>query len=232
MKNKTISIGHRGAKGHFAENTIQSIEKAIELGAQMVEFDVHKCSSGEIVLMHDTTLNRTTNGKGKISDYTYKQLTQYKVAGEYAIPTLQDVLNTVKKKVALNIELKGKSTASNVSFILNRYIQKTPYAPDDFLVSSFNWEELKKFKLLSPQIPVAVLTESNPEEAILFAKEINAVAIHIDYNLLSEPILKKMHQEGFKVHVFTVNKPKDIARFKEWEVDGIITDYPERVHEN
>jgi glycerophosphoryl diester phosphodiesterase len=107
-----LNIGHRGAKGHIAENTIASIHKAIELGADGIEIDVFLCKSGEIVLFHDKTLEKLTNGDGNIEDKNLEELRKLKVLNSsYSIPTLEEVLKSIDKDVFLNIELKGRNTA-------------------------------------------------------------------------------------------------------------------------
>ena len=105
--NNTLSIGHRGAKGYVAENTYESINKAIELGVDGIEIDVFKCASGELVLFHDKNLKELTGESGLIENLTTKQLEQFLVQGKYKIPTLTDVLKRIEKPLFVNIELKG-----------------------------------------------------------------------------------------------------------------------------
>ncbi len=111
MFNKPLKIGHRGAKAHSVENTIASIEKALELRVHGIEIDVHKCISGELVVFHDFTLDEMTNGSGEVAKHTLEQLKILKVKDQYEIPTLEEVLDIIDKKCILNIELKGKDTA-------------------------------------------------------------------------------------------------------------------------
>ena len=107
-----LNIGHRGAKGHVAENTLASIQKAMELGADGIEIDVFRCFSGEIVVFHDKTLNKLTNGTGYIEKNTLSELKELKILGStHSIPTLEEVINSIGKDVFLNIELKGSNTS-------------------------------------------------------------------------------------------------------------------------
>ena len=110
-KNDPLIIGHRGAKGHVAENTLPSIAKAIELGVDGIEVDVFLCKSGELVVFHDKKLDRLTNAKGYIESLEYDSIKKISVLGKYKIPTLDEVLELIGGKAFLNIELKGSGTA-------------------------------------------------------------------------------------------------------------------------
>ncbi len=229
VKQDMMVIGHRGAKGHVAENTLESIEKALELGADGVEIDVFRCDSGEIVLMHDETVDRTTNGSGYIEDLSVFQINSLTVEGKYKIPILQDVLKLLQGKAKLNIELKGKKTADKVSHIVNYYIENRGWHAGDILVSSFNWDELRSFRERNDKVPIGVLTEEDPLKALAVAKELNAYAIHPDFKTLTAENVEEIQDAGFKIFTWTVNEPEDIQRIKELGVDAIISDYPERV---
>ncbi len=109
-----LRIGHRGAAGHAPENTLDSFRKAVELECDMTELDVHVCASGEVVVIHDETLDRTTDGKGQVSDHKLSELKQLDAGNGEEIPTLAEVLMLLKDKVMLNIELKGLGTAKPV----------------------------------------------------------------------------------------------------------------------
>jgi len=111
MSNKILKIGHRGAKGHVTENTLESIQKAIDLGVDGVEIDVHLCASGELVVFHDFTVDRMTDGTGEISNFSLKELKKLKVKSRFQIPTLSQVLLLVSNRCLVNIKLKGKNTA-------------------------------------------------------------------------------------------------------------------------
>ena len=226
---KTLVIGHRGAMGHETENTLASIQKAMDLGVDMVEIDVFKIQSGEIVVFHDYTVDRLTNGPGKIEEYNIFDLKKLIVRGGHKIPVLQDVLKVIDNKVALNIELKGSGTADKVNFIMNYYIEKNNWSPANFLISSFNWAELREMRKYNPNVAIAVLTEDNPLDAIPFAKELNAVAINPYFKKLDIEVANEIRDAGFKIYTWTVNEPKDIDAMKQIGVDGIITNFPERV---
>lgn len=225
-----LVIGHRGAMGHETENTLASIKKAMDLGVDMIEIDVFKIKSGEIVVFHDDTVDRLTNGPGKIEEYNIVELRKLIVDGGHKIPMLQDVLKLIDNKVVLNIELKGANTADRVNFIMNYYIKDKNWSPDNFIISSFKWDELREIRKQNPEVAIAILTEENPVDAIPIAKELNAVAINPYFKELDETVAAQIKDAGFKVYTWTVNEPQDIEAMKEIGVDGIITNYPERVN--
>ncbi|MFD2791084.1 glycerophosphodiester phosphodiesterase family protein [Arenibacter sp. H213] len=227
--NKPLVIGHRGAMGHETENTLASVQKALDLGVDMIEIDVFKIRSGEIVVFHDVSLERLTDGTGKIEAYNYDDLQNLTLEGGHKIPTLQEVINLMDKKAHLNIELKGSNTADRVNFIINYYVREKGWPLDKFLISSFKWEELKRMRALNPQIRIAILTDKDPLQAIAIGEELNALAINPYYKTLTLENVDKIQKEGFKVYPYTVNEVEDIKSMKQMGVDGIITNYPERI---
>jgi glycerophosphoryl diester phosphodiesterase len=229
-QHKLLVIGHRGAMGHETENTISSIEKALELKVDMIEIDVFKIASGEIVVFHDDTVERLTNGTGNVEDYSWEELQKLVVTGNHKIPLLSAVLDVIDKKVPLNIELKGAGTAKDVNVALQKYIKEKDWKLDDFLISSFNWEELKIMRQVNNDVAIAILIEeANPLEALTIAKELKAVAINPDYEKLDAEIANQIHAAGFKIYPWTVNEPQAIINMKKIGVDGVFTNFPERV---
>ena len=223
-------IGHRGAMGHEVENTLASVQKAMELGVDMIEIDVFKIKNGEIVVFHDVYLDRLTDTSGSIEDFDFQRLSQVKVAGGNAIPLLSDVLNIIDKKVILNIELKGAGTAKKVDSLVRNFIDQKGGSNKDFIISSFKWDELRTMRRLNTEIPIAILTEDDPLEGIPIAQELNAEAINPDFEKLDLAKVQKIKKAGFKIYTWTVNEPGDIEMAKSWAVDGIITNFPERIN--
>lgn len=228
FQNDMKVIGHRGAMGHETENTLASIQKAMDLGVDMIEIDVFKIKSGEIMVFHDERLERLSNAGGKIEDYNIFDLRKVVLEGNHKIPMLQDVLKLIDHKVPLNIELKGADTSDRVNFIMEYYIKERGWKLEDFLISSFNWDELKSMRAYNPNVAIAVLTEGDPIEAVAVAKELGAVAINPYYKSLTEEKVARLHKEGFKVFTWTVNETEDIAKMRSIKVDGIFTNFPER----
>lgn len=226
---KPLNIGHRGAMGHETENTIASVRKALELNVDMIEIDVFLIKSGELVVFHDEMLDSLTNTSGKIEDFTLEELQKVVVKGNHHIPTLEEVIEIIGKKVSLNIELKGKNTAEPTSQLLQKYYQKG-WEKDDFVISSFLWDELEKFRKFDKEISIAVLTEENPTDAISIGKKLKAVAINPWWKTLTKENSQRIHHEGFLIYTYTVNEPADIKFVTELGVDGIFCNFPERLH--
>ncbi|XLS28734.1 glycerophosphodiester phosphodiesterase [Flavobacteriaceae bacterium M23B6Z8] len=227
-KQEMIIIGHRGAMGYETENTLASVEKALELDVDAIEIDVFKIKSGEIVVFHDDEVDRLTNGTGAIEEMNFVEIANLTLEGGHRIPLLQDVLKRIDAKCKLNIELKGSETAEKVYHIIDYYIDKKGWKKEDFIISSFKWEELRKYRSLDNQIAIAVLTEEDPLDAIPVAEELNAVAINPYFKNISSQNLLKIHEKGFKVYTWTVNEEEEISRLRSLGVDGVFTNFPDR----
>lgn len=226
---KPIVIGHRGAMGHETENTLASIRKAIELKVDMIEIDVFKIKTGEIVVFHDNEVDRLTNGSGFIEDYSFSQLRELVVDGGHTIPTLQEVLDEMAGEVDLNIELKGANTAEEVNRIVEDNVEKGPWKLNDFIISSFKWDELKDMRAANSEIQIAVLTGKDPINAIEIAQELNAKAVNPHFEQMNAENNLTLKEAGLKIYPWTVNESQDISAMKRLGVDGIITNYPERI---
>ncbi|AXG75252.1 glycerophosphodiester phosphodiesterase [Flavobacterium arcticum] len=224
-----LKIGHRGAKGHVSENTLASFEKALDLGVNAIEFDVHVCATGELVVFHDFTVDRTTNGTGEVHKLSLAELKALKVEEDHSITTLDEVLQLLHSKCFINIEMKGRYTAKPLAELLRKYVEEKGYSYEDFIVSSFQYEELKQMSELNPNVHLGVLTQASVAQAWDWAVEFSAKAIHPHYSLLTETNVERAREAGFKIYTWTVNELEDIARLKKYGVDGIISDYPERL---
>ena len=218
-----LKIGHRGAKGYEPENTLISFGKAIDLNVDGMELDVHLSSDGEIMVIHDETIDRTTNGKGFVENFTSSQLK------ELEIPTLIEVLDFANRRCFINIELKGIGTAKPVVDLIEYYISEKNWNYNHFLISSFDWKKLEEVHLLNPKIRIGVLTEESISTALAFAKKIKAFSIHPDYALLSKENVALVQEKGFEVYPWTVNSNEDIQKIKSFNVNGIISDFPDRI---
>ena len=227
-----LVIGHRGARGHLAENTLPSIAKALELGVDGIEIDVFRCASEELVVFHDQTLEKLTNATGYIEQLDLDSIRNIEVLNGFTIPTLEEVLNLINGRVMLNIELKGSQTAILTDQMLQTFFEKETWSAEKILISSFDWEELKLFYEVNQKVPIAILTEDDPLDALPIAKELNAVAINPNYKSLNKENLTKIHKKGLKIYPWTVNQPEEISALLALGVDGIITDFQERVPKN
>lgn len=221
--NSILKIGHRGAKGHKPENTLISFEKAIGFNVDGVELDVHLSLDGKLIVIHDETIDRTTPNNGFVKNSTSSDLK------ELGIPTLIDVLDLVNRRCFVNIELKGIGTSKPVVELIAHYISNKNWNYNDFLVSSFDWKMLEEIQLLNPKIRIGVLTEDTIETALAFAKKIKAVSIHPDYRLLIKENVALVQENGFEIYTWTVNSTEDIQKIKSFNVNGIISDFPDRI---
>ncbi len=229
-QNSILNIGHRGAKGHVAENTIASIKKAIELGADGIEIDVFRCLTGEIVLFHDKILDNLSNGTGYIEEKSLSELKELNILGsKHSIPTLEEVIKSIGKEVFLNIELKGPDTSKGSLEMVNKYVKSGKIKLSNILFSSFNWNELVKLRNLDSDVKIALITGEDPLEAISPALSLNAIAINPNYKKLNKDNVQKIFSSGFKIYTWTVNNKLDIIKVKSLKVNGIITDFPERI---
>ena len=223
-----LCIGHRGARGHAPENTLLSIDTGIRLGAEMIEFDV-QCCEGELVVIHDPRLERTTNGQGRVEECRLDYLRSLDAGQGQQIPTLREVLDLVEARVSLNIEIKSAGgTATSVATALREALADG-WNASQFLVSSFHLPELYEFKQLAPEIPIAALVCGVPLDWAGCAVELGAQALNVSAEFADTRLLHDAHARGLKMYVYTVNHPDDIRRFRDAGFDGVFSDYPDRV---
>ena len=224
-----LRIGHRGAMGYEPENTLRSFKKALALNVDMVELDVHVCKTGEVVVIHDRSVDRTTNGSGLVVEKTLDELKKLDAGMGERIPTLQEVLDILNGKVDVNIELKGIGTAESVARIIEENVTTKRWNYDQFLVSSFNQYELEEFRGLSKQTRVGILVSNTGVGLWGLAKKVKAYSIHINISFISREMVNEAHRRGYLVFVYTVNDIREINKMKLIGVDGIFSNYPDRV---
>lgn len=229
IKFVVFKIGHRGAMGTEPENTLRSFSKALELGVDMIELDVHLCKSGELVVVHDNKVDRTTNGKGYVSRKSLAELKILNAGKGEKIPTLPEVLDLIDGKVKINIELKGKETARLVAELIEKYVSIHNWQYENFLVSSFDHLELKKFHKLNPAVKIGILFKRAPLRLSSLIEKLNPWSIHPPLKIVNRKFVDAMHKKGKQVFVWTVNEKKDIGRMRALGVDGIFSDFPDRL---
>ena len=225
-----VKVGHRGAAGHEPENTLRSFRKAMELGADMVELDVQLCGSGELVIIHDATVDRTTDGSGEVAELTLDELRALNTGMGERIPTLQEVIDLAAGRMGVNIELKGPGTARPALEHIETALDGG-WEIADFHVSSFRLEELSAIRELSGDVRTGVLYALDDGGIMSFAEDNGAYSLNPHHRTVTSDLMAKAHGRGLKVFAWTVNEPEDIARIKALGVDGIISDYPERIDE-
>jgi len=221
-----LCIAHRGGAGHEPENTVLAVRKALELNADGIEVDVYNVE-GELMVIHDETLERTTNGIGSVAGKSVDYLRSLDAGKGERIPMLREIFDTVAGRAFINIELKGSDTALPVKDLIAQYAGRPGWNYDRFLVSAFDHRELSKAAHCG--IPIGVLWHRPPRDWETVAAELDAASVNLHFKHANRRLIEKAHLREMKVFAYTVNLHSDIRRMREKNVDGIFTDYPERV---
>ena len=225
-----IKIAHRGASGYCPENTLAAFSKAAELAAGMVELDVHMSSDGQVMVIHDETVDRTTSDSGAVASMTAAQLQKLDAGAGEKIPTLEEVLVLLGGRCGVNVELKGDGTAAPVAELLRSFVNAGKIAPAKIVVSSFDHEQLAELKEIAPEIRRAPLFGKElPGDFFETVHALGAWSVNLSKASVTAELVERCHGEGVRVLVYTVNDPDEIAHLKELGVDGIIGDYPDRL---
>lgn len=222
-----ICIGHRGAKGYEPENTLRSMSRALELGADWIELDVHLVEN-ELVVIHDTRLERTTNGKGRLDESSLDYIRSLDAGCGERVPLLGEAFDLVAGRASINVELKGPGTAEPVvHFLSDRFSRGL--SPEHVLISSFDHRQLALVRSLDARLRVGALLVGFPVDGAAFAERVGAYSVNPSLEFVDEAFVSDAHARGLKVLVFTANRPDEIATLFELGVDGIFSDFPDRV---
>jgi len=224
-----LKIGHRGACGYEPENTLKSFSRALELKVAMVELDVHCCKSGELVVIHDNRVDRTTDGSGYVAEMELDELRKLDAGKGERIPYLMEVFDLIDRRIPINIELKGEGTARPVYYLIEKYIEGENWSYDDFMISSFNHYELAAFSKLNPKMRIGALVEGIPIGYAEFAERLGAYSVNIGLDFINREFVDDVHKRGMKVFVYTVNIPEDFDRMRSLGVDGVFSNFPDRI---
>ncbi|RDY24690.1 glycerophosphodiester phosphodiesterase [Romboutsia maritimum] len=229
---------HRGFSGYYPENTMLSFKKCLDLNICGIEFDVHKTKDEKLVVIHDETIDRTFNGCGLVQDYTLKELKNFKSSIEgfednddCKIPTLEEVLELfLPTNFILNIELKTdnihyKNIEKDVIDLINKYNIK-----NRIILSSFNPNSLKICNEIDSTINTGLLFEIYNNQILDLAKNLNANYIHPPVNLVTEHLLNTFYKNNFEVNVYTANSTEDMIKLINFKVNGIFTNYPDKLN--
>ena len=180
---------------------------------------MRRCGDGSIVVIHDETIDRTTNGRGRVASLSYDQLRRFDAGFGQSIPVLADVLDEFGGRCLLNIELKDTAIAQDVKkLVMHRGLEQ------QVIISSFEWQELAP---ALPEIPIALLS-SQQKHLIAAAKELRAAAIHPRKDIVSPALIHAAREANLKTHVWTVNDPAEVAILRDMGADGIFSDFPEK----
>jgi glycerophosphoryl diester phosphodiesterase len=231
MERAVLNIGHRGASGSSPENTLASFRGAIDAGAQMCELDVRLTRDGVPIVIHDETVDRTTDGCGAVADFTLEEIKRLDAGGWFdrrfageRIPTLDEVFTAVKGRCALNIELKAGNTERQVCELIRKY-----GTMESSIVSSFEWDLLWRVREIEPAVRIGLLAEADPARLIAQATANSVAAIHPRFDLASAELCRAAHSSRLRVYTWTVDAPEAMRVLVGNGVDGIITNYPERL---
>lgn len=225
-------IAHRGSSRRAPENTVSSILCSVEDKADYAELDVQQTKDGVVVLMHDKNLKRLSKLNKNVEETNYKNIEELSVYGNNfkkfkgeKIPTLDQVVKKTKGKIKLDIEIKSYGNNFNLPERVVNIIEDNN-AVDNSIVCSFDYNVLQKVKKLNPKIQIGYITCSNSED-IFRLKDVDFYSVcnaKVDKELID-----KVHRRNKKIHVWTVDNIKDMNKFVRMGVDGIITDYPEKL---
>jgi glycerophosphoryl diester phosphodiesterase len=238
MVNQSMVLGHRGFSANYPENTRLAFRKALELGIDGLEFDVQLTADEVPIIMHDPTVDRTTDGRGLVSLMDYGQIRQLNAAkcrpemGFQSVPTLQDVLNDayeVCPKGFYNIEIKVYD--ENWKTLIDRVVSVANQHPlrKQILFSSFHHRCLEYLKDHYPSFEVGLLFDQEIVEPWYIAKQLKAYSVNLDYRLTSDELISACHAEQLRVAVWTVDDLEQIQRFIHRNTDIVISNVPDMV---
>lgn len=233
----TINYAHRGASGYYPENTMVSFEKAVEMGCSGIETDVQMTKDGILVLIHDELVNRTTDKAGFVKDFTYSELKKLD-AGSWLskdfsgcrIPAVEELMLFAKNQdIIINFEIKtGVIEYKGIEEKLIGMIYKYNLT-DRVILSSFNHYSTVKCKEISKDIKTGLLYMEGIYKPERYAKFVGADALHPYFYALNRDIIKDIKDEGIMINTFTVNDTDYMNYFYKLGIDGIITNYPDKL---
>lgn len=215
-------VAHRGASAYEPENTIRAIKRAIELGADMVEVDTHSTSDSQLVVIHDPTVDRTTNGKGTVKQMTLQEIRRLDAGKDERIPTLREVLGLSRDKIEVMIEAKGIG--------IERLLVELLEAEDvlhRIVVTSFMTDAIGKIKELNPKISIGQIFSWKIPNIVQKALELRVSCMAPQYGLVTKEMVKDLHERRIALFAWTVNNRRVAERLIELGVDGIVTNRPD-----
>jgi glycerophosphoryl diester phosphodiesterase len=221
---RILRIGHRGACGHAPENTLASIEEAIALHCDLTELDVRQTVDGSLVLLHDARVDRTTNGTGPLAKMAIEDVQKLDAGGGQRIPTLEQALTVAHGRIGLILEFKTKGLA----YCVYDRVRTTGFS-GELIYASFLWDELQLIRQVDPKAKTLALFNRVTQNPVSLALRIGATHVGLPFDTALDCVVEALHQAHLQVFVYTVNLPADIARMQALGVDGIISDYPERI---
>lgn len=226
---KPLLIGHRGARGLAPENTLKAMDAGIAAGCTWLEFDVQLHPEGHLFVLHDLTLDRTTNGKGLASDCAWDALRALDAGQGERLPTLDEVLDRVGQRARLNIEIKTWAGTGVAVAECLRVRLAAGWQATQFMVSSFHLPELQTFKQQLSAVPVAVLLCGVPLDGASCASVLGAAALNQSAEFVDAALVADAKARGLAVNVYTVNDAAEYLRLASLGIDGVFTDVPDQL---
>ncbi len=222
-----VCFAHRGASGHEPENTLRSFSKALALGAPWIEFDV-RAVEDEAIVFHDRTLTRCAKRFGFIDRQSLAAVRSYDVGKGERIPLLSEVLALIRGKAKAQVELKGFGSASAAARVIKEALVQG-WQARDFLVSAFDQIELSIFKGEHPEIPIGLLVYGYPINLDEMIRTFEPISLHLHIDAVTTQRIADARAKGLAVYVYTANETHDIETLRDMGVDGLFTNFPDRV---
>ncbi|KJY77243.1 glycerophosphodiester phosphodiesterase [Vibrio nigripulchritudo] len=226
-----IIIAHRGARATHPENTLAAFQAALDSGAPAIELDIHE-QDGELWVIHDKWLNRTTNGIGLLKWFDKSSLQKLDAGNGEVIPTLKQVMGLIQGQCALNIEVKGIDNLEQLYSHLDLALSDYGFQEEQLIVSSFNHDWLAQIKRSRPQTLIGALTGSKGTDKAKFAQRLKADSVNIDLDIIDQDFVQDAKLRGLAVYVYTVNQLEDWQWLSEIGVDGVFCDCPSEAIEH
>lgn len=220
-------FAHRGASGHWPENTLLAFRQALDAGVSWLELDVHLSVDGQLVVIHDFSLQRTTDGRGKVAKHSLAELRKLDAGMGEKIPLLDEVLELAAGRATVNVELKASGTGQAVAKLLQQRFSAGLQA-EEVLASSLKKKELMALSALLPEIRLALVSERVDQQLWQSAEELNVWSLNLEKSFINQAMVAKVKAQKRKLLVFTVNSKRLLEQLKDWGVDGVFTDFPER----
>jgi glycerophosphoryl diester phosphodiesterase len=230
-------FAHRGASAYAPENTMTAFLLALNQGADAIELDAKLTADGQVIAMHDDTVNRTTDGSGSVKSLTLADLLSLDAGSKFApafksekVPSLEQVFETLGRKIFINVELTNYSSplddlADKVTELVKKY-----NLVESVLLSSFNLIALIQAKKSLPKVALGFLTYTGVAEAALRSRLVRfgpSLALHASYSDVTPYLVQALQQARSRIHVYTVNQPEEIQKLYKAGVDGIFTADPQ-----
>lgn len=221
---QVLRIGHRGAAGHAPENTLAAIQKGIVLGVDFVELDVRRTADDVLVALHDRTVNRTTNGKGRIDHLSLQDVKRLNAESGEGIPTLQEVLTVAAGRAGLILELKVTGVALQTVESVHAAGFKDPV-----IYASFLHDELMHVRAADSEASCMVLFGSLPRAPVAHAAQYGSSHVGLRHDTATRRLVDAFHRADLLVFVYTADTPGDIRHALSVGADGVISNFPERI---